>query len=377
MADIRKYEIDRLQLLAAVNKVVGATAGGRTITAILDYLRINITLGGKILITAGDLEIFADTECEIEHQGAGVGFCAPAVKFKGALSAIGSETIELSWRENNSICLDGDGLHYGFEVLPYDDYPQPLSVEPSPAYAFHPRQLTRMLKAVSHATSTDSTKYNLSGINLSSETDRNDQLTACATDGYRISVAGLNLQGSVESLPQPVTIPNKAAHLITDIAGTIELVVDKTKISVSTPGLDLSAQLIAGDYPAWRRAIPSDHNLMLTLNRSQFIEAIAAVGIIGDKSKSITIIAETDQLEIRALGQNSISTATLPYTGDDALRITVNSKYLISALKALEGEEVFIKHKAEHCSALLLYPGDTGPFDERFEMIMGARETNS
>jgi len=367
------FEIERAPFLAAIKRVVGAVESRSTLP-ILSYVKVDILLRGVAILSASDLEVFATSECPVEiKEGHGCSFCVPAKKIQGAVAVIPDEKIILGYNDEQKVSISGDGLRYSFDILGTDEFPVPVSNDESLLVEFSPGALGRMINSVIHAVSRDDTKYNLGGINIFYE-DGSQQFTMAATDGHRLSVVGLKNFPGVDVLKKSTILPFKAAGMIAKIVGTVSLSADSNTFVADSPGINIAAKFIDGEFPEFRRVIPNNNDLMIAVNRSKLIEALVAVGVVEEKSRCITLVRECDQLEVRALGDSAICTATINCEGDDGLRFSVSSKFLLQALRALDGEDVLIKYNNDDCRSVAIYQAAPGGWDERVEVIMGMRE---
>ncbi len=368
-SEIKKFTAPRSALCSAIGKVVGAV-DSRSTLPILNFIKMTFCLRGAVVIAASDLEIFVTAECEIEIIDGGCDICVPAKKIKGALDSIDSEIVSIVV-ENMQMTVSGNSLEYAFECLPAAEYPAPPETSDNEIVEFTPEALPKILRAVGHAAGKDAVKFNLCGVHFQFEKDI-EQLTAVATDGHRISVAGIKNIPGAKNIPT-MTIPSKACVLVSAINGTLCLSQTEGVAGFSSPGVEVVARLIDGDYPEYRGVIPKDYDLFTTIDKQSLIDAVEAICVMSDGSgKSIFVeVSDCDFLLVSAVGSSGKSKALIPYKGD-ALAVHISAKYLLMALKALDGDEVFIKHKSP-LHPLVLFPSDSGIWDERFEMIMPMR----
>jgi len=366
-----KFSVQKQGMVSAVNQVVGAV-DGRSTLPILSHLLLGVRPRGAIDVTATDLEIFATSECDAEVPELGGQVCVPGRKIKDAIDAIHSDAIEFSLdRENLQMTIEGDGVRFTLSCLPAAEFPKGPDAGLEEDHRFEPGILPGLLGACAHAANQTGIKDRLAGIHLCRESDR---LIAVATDGRRISLVGLSWDG-VYALDAPITLPLKACKLISSVVGGIEFSVSEARLAnFTSPGLSIRSGLIDGDYPNFRRVIETDYPYLTTVDRKRLIETLAACGVMSDDSgKTVKLeIGAAEQLTVSALGSAGSVEATIPCMGDDKLLITLPSRQLLQALKALEGDEVFLKYR-DNLSPLLIFPADHGHWDERLELISAMR----
>lgn len=367
-------KVQRQSLIDVINRVNGAVDRRATIP-ILSHVKMEVLLRGAITVAATDLEISAAAECSAEVPGPGCEMCVPATQVKNALAAINEAEVWIDLIESTLIISGGD-IRYEFATLPVDEFPAGQSVEESALVTFDPRFLPRMITSVSHAAADSaSTKHNLSIIHIH---HIDNQLTAVATDGHRMSLCGIKDVPGAQNIVKPIELPLKTSSILSNVVGTIEFSVQEKGANLlhfSSPGSIISSRIPDVDYPDYRHVIQTDYPSMVTVERKKLLSALEACGVISDdKSKSVNLKALTqEQLNISALGTTGVVNVDIPCSGDDNIDITVPSKQLIQAVKSLEGDEVFFKYR-DKTSPLQIYPSDYGVWDERMELIMAMRK---
>jgi len=365
-----KFSVQRQELLSAINRVSGAV-DRRSTLPVLSHVLIVVYLRGAVGVTATDLELFATAECGAEVPAAGGEACVPAKKIKDALDSIPVDTVELGI-ENMTMTIEGDGIRYSFSCLPADEFPTVPASGLKESLLFSPGLLPKMINACSHAadqTGHRATRYG--GIHFCRE---NDRLTAVAIDGHRLSLVGMALDG-VYQLEKSITLPLKTCKLLAGVVGNIEMSVENDRLAhFVSPGSSIYSAIFDGDYPDFRRVIATDYPHLTTVDRKRLIEALSACGVISDDGgKTVNMqIHAAGHLTVSALGDLGTAEAVIPCDGDDSLVISIPSRQLLQALKALEGDEVFLKYQ-DNLHPLLIFPADHGPWDERLEMIQAMR----
>ncbi len=371
------FIVEKGNIVQALGRVLGAIDRRSSIPS-LSHVKIDVLLRGAICITATDLEMVATVECPATVPAAGGAVCVPAELFKGALAA-NSGQIEISLR-GLKLEIEGNDRRYELACLPAGEFPQPPQHWESPACYFEPGVLSRLLKAVGHAICQDEAKYNLCGVYLCQDQGR---LTAVASDGHRLSLAGVELPEA--TIDRGFLLPAKAVRILSTVERGVTL-------SVGTPGkndsqvlfdqigggFELSVRLMDGQFPPYRRIIPDDHGDSFTVDSVVLAAAIEAAAVVSEaQTKSATLHATEEHLgeglTVSALGACGVATATVPCLGGTGYKTTANAKYLMQALKSLGGE-VFIKHGGT-APTVLMVPVDhdttgLGGFDERLEIVM-------
>jgi DNA polymerase-3 subunit beta len=364
-----KFTVDKKNLLAALGRVLGAVDKRGTLP-ILTHLLVVTRLRGAVEITATDLEIFATGECPATLPGAGGEICIPADKLKGALEAAPGNRIDFSVDTQGEIILTSDDCRFILCTLPAEDFPAVFACAERVDCILPPGLFGRIGKAVGHAASRDDSKYNLTGIYLTGE--KTGHLTAVATDGYRLSLAGITSDDS-ETFSAGLLLPAKASRLLAGIHDPLEYSTGQNIVHFDSPTGRISSRLLDGTFSDYRRVIPTDYDKAVHVDSAPLIAALEACGVVSDgKSKAASLQTIDGRLQVTALGPQGKLSYPLPCGGDEDLDISVSSVYLLQALKALGGE-VFIKYR-DGGSCLLIIPVDHGTWDERLEIVMLVRK---
>lgn len=360
-----KITINKNYFEKALARVAGAIGKGKDMP-ILSHIRIQVNRAGFVNLTATDLDIVATTQCdaEVEIEGA---VAVPADKLIAAVAGSG-ETVSLEVQAGLRLDVESDiAARYEIACLDADEFPSQTVDRFDVKYSAGHSLFPAIVKAVEHAVCRSPQKYNLCGIHLRQE---QGQLVAAGTDGHRLSVASIAIRDLVQ---YPATLPIKGATILAGMGSTIDVGWADNFLAFSSNATSLAVRLIDGDFPDFRKVIPSYLDKAITVNRAALIDALGKVGcMVEGDTKAVNLFGDDAGLSVHALGLLGKATAGVPAMGDSGLQLSVNSRYLLQALKALDGEDVFIKFK-DHLAPLMLIPVDHGIWDERLEIIMPCR----
>lgn len=371
------FTASRENIASALSRVHGAVAKRSTIPA-LSYVLVDIFLRQAVKLTASDLDVQASAEFTAGVPAAGGRLCILADQLKGVIAAAGPE-ITVTVAGDNLVVITSGDCRWELASFPADEFPANDPAWLSPEFAFQPGVLPGMIQACSHAISHDESRYNLGGIYLCQDAGR---LTAVATDGHRLSLAGRQVDG-LESLGDGLLLHAKATALLAGVTGTVELsrlekedgLAGQVLFQANSGDLAYAVRLIDAEFPTYRRVIPTGNAGCVTLDADQLIEAVEACLVVADgKSRAVTLEVQGETLTVSAHSPTGRCTSTVPCSpnnDDMQLYCAVGSRYLLQALKSLGGE-INIKHGLE-VEPLLLVPTDLSPFDERLEVVMPVR----
>jgi len=362
---------DKNDLLAALARVIGAV-DKRTMLPILSHVLVTCFLRNALSITATDLEIFAEVDAPADIINSGGEFCVPAEKFKAALEAAPGERIRFDFNDKDALVITSKDCRFVLATIPAGEFPLLPRADGDNAGGFQPGIFGRILKTVGHAVSRDVSRGNLGTICLCHPID--GRITAVATDGNRLSLAGFDSDYPESCIPA-LLLPIKTIRLL---AGTndslyVTRVDSENIVHFEDNTSRVSSRLIEGDYPDYRRVIPTDYSKAVHVDTDLLIAALEACGVVSDgKTCCATLTTDRDKLIVTALGPQGELNYSIPCGGDSDLIVSVNATYLIQAIKSLGGE-VFIKY-GEPNKPLLIIPVDHGYWTERLEVVMPVRK---
>lgn len=364
-----KITVNRLDIKNAIERIIAAVPRKAGIP-ILSHIKVVATPGGVLLLDATDLKVHAHIELRAQVETAGA--CAvPATKLHGIVDSADAEELSIALADNMTMEIIGSTRNYTVACLDADDFP----VFPGKAEVTLrlPRGiLPDYIAAVGHASGSNETKPHLCGIHIISE---GSHLTAAATDGHRLAIASREIPDIDREISQGITMPSQACKLISGVNSAIDYrpSADGNALHLDGGGLGLSIRLLEGEYPAFRRVIPGYLDNAFTVSSSDLIAAIEACGVmIEGESKSIRLVMADETLTVSALSPLGVASATIPALGDTGMDLSVNSRFLLQAIKSLGGE-IFVKYK-DGLSPLMMIPVDHGPWDERIEILMPLRD---
>jgi DNA polymerase-3 subunit beta len=201
--------------------------------------------------------------------------------------------------------------------------------------------LKKSLQQVVMAASSDEARPVLTGLLLHTFEGK---LYLAATDSYRLAEKVLSANDEQIELLVPGSAMQDLLRILGDYEGDVEVTSDEQQILFRVGDVELVARLIEGKYPDYRKLIPQSFEVTANLKRADLLNVTKVSSLFARESAgSITInVDETAQnVSIRSvasqLGENT-ATANAKVTGTGT--ITLNSRYLLDALHALNGDDV-------------------------------------
>jgi DNA polymerase III subunit beta len=191
------------------------------------------------------------------------------------------------------------------------------------------------------AASSDDARPVLTGVyfhNIGSE------VIVAATDSYRLAEARLSKNKAEVNFLVPSTAAADLQRIVGDSDKEVAITHDEQQVLFEAGSVSLVARLIEGNYPDYRKLIPTKFATVAKLKRDDFIN-IAKVSSLFARESAGSITIKTDknakEVSINAvasqLGENT-ARAKASVTGSG--EVTLNSRYLIDALSAFSSEQI-------------------------------------
>lgn len=355
---------------------------------ILSCVLLKITEAG-VHLAATDLEVgyetfveWTDAERILLVNGA-LSISVPAKKLHECAKAIPTPAIIVAIDlVAHAVTIAGGTVSFTLGCMDDIEFPaMPTITADASQFVLDAPALVKILEAVAYAQSTDEKRYNINGCLLRVETNTEDEqfLTACATDGHRLAVDSVPLPGDPRPIPKDlakgVIIPTKGVAEICKIrtTGVIVLSIAGNNLAIATDSEKLYLRMIDGDYPDFTRVIPDNLDKKIEIKRQALIDALERCRILTEKkSRGVDLVADngtvslsSDLAAINGHAEDRI-TAVVPL---EKLSMRINVEYLLQSLENMSGAEVEIAYR-DQLSPVRINPIGT---DEPLAIIMPMR----
>lgn len=272
---------------------------------------------------------------KIEQSGS---ITVPARLMQDFVSSLPDSVLNLELTDNK-LHITTDQYQSTINGINADDFPVMPAIKDGVTWKSPAGEFKKALSRVVFAASADDARPVLGGVYFHSV---GNQAVAVATDSYRLA------ENKIGKAAKPVNflVPGSAAQdLLRIIADTDKEVVvthDDQQVLFQVGDISLVARLIEGNYPDYRKLIPTKFTTVAKLARADLLNVAKVSALFARESAgSITIKADKDAVSINAiasqLGENT-ATATAKVTGGG--EVTLNSRYLIDALNAFSAKDI-------------------------------------
>jgi DNA polymerase-3 subunit beta len=341
-----EFNISKNMFLKGIQKTLGIVEK-KTTMPILSNLLIR-TQQGKIRVIAADREIglVADYEAEIIREG---DITLSAKKLYEMVREIQGDIIHVSKTEKDVVVLTCKKEIYRIPGIPAADYPTVEDQEGIPMYKIKGALLGEMIRKTAFAISTDEMRKNLTGVYL--ETERVGEASfvrMAATDGHRLAVMKADVgEEDFISMDKGVIIPRKGLseirRLVEEESGDVFIGINKGACTLKTDHTLLRVSLIDGEYPDYKRVIPSERGLVVGVGKSAFLHALRRMSVISSERYSgVIIVLSNDRMVLNSTNPDvgeANDEIEVSYQGEER-SVGYNVTYLIDAIDVIDEEWV-------------------------------------
>jgi len=330
-----KLQVTQENLAKALG-TVGRVANTRGTLPVLANVLLKTT-GNLLSVSATNLDIAIthNIGSKIESSGA---ITVPARLMQDFISSLPEGVLKLEL-EDNRLHINAEQYKSTINGLVADDFPVMLAISSGATFKLPASDLKKALSQVVFAASGDDSRPVLTGVYFH---NTNGEIRVVATDSYRLAENTLGKHKTSINFLVPATAVSDLLRIIGDDSSEVSISHDEQQVQFQVDDVTLVARLIEGNYPDYRKLIPSKFESVARLSRGDFMNITKVSSLFARESAgSITIKAEAKNVSITAvasqLGENTAAADAEISGGGE---VTLNSRYLIDGLNAFAGENV-------------------------------------
>jgi DNA polymerase III subunit beta len=351
-----KLTASREDLLAPLQSVIGVVERRQTMPVLANVLLA--ARDNKLSITGTDLEVelVASTQVSVQQSG---DVTIPGRKLLDIFRSLPEKTSITLTTDGERVSLRAGRSRFTLTSLPAAEFPLVEEINAQQTLTVAQGEFRRLIDKTHFSMAQQDVRYYLNGLLL--ETD-GKSLRAVATDGHRLAICEMALEGKAKSTHQ-VIVPRKGVLELQRILGTdgnIELAVGTNHVRAQIGDIRFTSKLIDGRFPEYGRVIPASPPRMVEADRDALRQALQRTAILSnEKYRGIRLTARPDLLTIQAHNpeqEEAEDQVEVSYEGEE-VEIGFNVNYLLDALSAIEGDKVEIGLTDSNSSCLIHAPG--------------------
>jgi len=366
-----KFSIEKIDLQAHIQDLYNIVPSKNTMPILTNYLIEADEQSNIMKFTATDLEITVIVEFEANiAEGGKVAISAKNLNdiinsLPGSMVHFVSdeETMKIHCEKSTFSLLCAE--YSQFPLVPQKDLANVITLDA--------KMFKKMIDNTHFAVSSEINRPIFSGIFWKMAAD--SQLMV-ATDGKKIAEFKLNKQ---IDLPQPVEqiIPTKGflflEKVISDDLPEISVLIESNRVMFAYGSYTIFTHIIEGRFPDYTKAIPTNNNNVLILDKKKLREAVKRVSLLAsEETFKIKLDIGDNILTISSVkreeGEANEKLEDFKYSGEP-LTIAFNYRYLIAILTVVESDEIEIRMGKSNEPALFFNTEVNDEFTARFLLM--------
>ena len=348
-----KFIIQRDRLVQSVQDVMKAVTS-RTTIPILTGIKMTATAEG-VTLTGSDSDISIESFIPKEEAGDEIvemkqpgAIVLQAKFFSEIVKKLPTDFVEIEVLNQLQTVIRSGKSEFNLIGLDAEEYPHLPQIEEDNKFQIPTDLLKAMIRQTYFAVSTSETRPILTGVNWRIE---NGELNCIATDSHRLALRKARIEAGYDA-SYNIVIPGKSLNelskIIDDSNEMIDIVITENQILFKAKHLLFFSRLLEGNYPDTSRLIPNESKTDVTVNTKEFLQAIDRASLLAREGKNNVVKFATLEGGIIEISSNTPEIGKVveeiqseAVVGED-LKISFSAKYMMDALKALEGTDITV-----------------------------------
>lgn len=240
-----------------------------------------------------------------------------------------------------------------------EEYPDIDLEENGVSFSLPTAQFSSLVDQTAFAASMKETRPVLTALNLEAN---NGILTATATDSARMARKEIGIS---QELTFNANVPAKmiveVEHLLEGTSSVLIAISDK-KALFKFGNTVVATRLVAGDYPNTKNIVPKFANYNLEVNAQDLMKAIDRANILSiDRENVVDLTMSGEEVRISAKSSqvgSAVEKIDVFNFNGQPLQISFNSEFVVSAIRALDSEDVIFQFVGEMKPFVIKSPTD-------------------
>lgn len=313
------------------------------------------TDNGRLRISSTNLEV--GINCMIGAKIDEVGEIAiPARVSSDFINNVSDEKVTLHTK-NNILFINSE--KYKTQILGFDpkDFPIIPRIKNESVAVVPSKILRNMFYAVADAMALSETRPELAGVYADFSSKKT---TFAATDSFRLSEVGLNAKNTGQhSIIIPRNTVMEMIRITNDIDGDVEVKIGDNQISFYNNDFELISRLIEGNYPDYKKVMPSNFLSRVLVQKGDLEKDIRLAGLFSSNISDVKLACSKDSILLKSKNSDKgeIETTVPAVLKNDPFEVSVNYRYLLDGLKIIDSDKVVLEFTGNG-NPLILKPYD-------------------
>ncbi|SDN84760.1 DNA polymerase-3 subunit beta [Psychrobacillus sp. OK028] len=348
-----KFEVMRDSLLEGLSDVIKAVSSKTTIP-ILTGLKLEVTNKG-LYITGSDSDITIQTFIPVEINGEQVisitepgSIVLQARVFNEIVRKLPTNDVEIEVTNQFQTHIRSGKSEFNLIGLDASEYPLLPQIEEDRQFFIPSDLLKSIIKETVFAVSTSESRPVLTGVNWQV---KEGELHCIATDSHRLA----KRKTAIKDLPEgeySIVVPGKSLNelnkILEETSSEVAIVMTQQQVLFKTGNVLFYSRLLEGNYPDTSRLIPSENKTTILVNSKSLLQAIDRASLLAREERNNVVRFSTLGNGFIEVSSNSPEIGNVEeqiqaeeIVGEE-LKISFSAKYMMDALKAIDGQDVKI-----------------------------------
>jgi DNA polymerase-3 subunit beta len=301
---------------------------------------------GKIILRATDKEIGVQRVIDAEVIEPGE-MALDGRLLSGLARRLSGDTVSLRKEGNEQVLIESGASEFKLQTHESQNFP---NLPPDAEFEFSSIKAEELLFAIKQtifAVAKDDSRPVFTGVFMKVQ---GKEIVVSATDSNRLAIRTMKTvddskQNAFCILPQK-SVQELSRLLDSRKDGLVQFAIREGLVLFKMPDLLFVTRTIEGQFPDYKRAIPSKLPLKIVLNRIQFLDAVDRVSLVTRKgTPSVKLSINENVLNLSSqeveIGQGH-ETIAIEQEGD-SLEMAYQSRFLIDVLRVLPQEKVVME----------------------------------
>lgn len=320
---------------------VSKACASKTVTPILECVKIKAE-NDTLTLTAYDGEISIEKKIKAEVLEEGE-LCVNGKFFADFVGKISLDEVEVVTDQKGVLIRYGESESY-MQTLPASDFPVVTAamIDEDKFFQIKEADLKALISSVVFCCATDESRPILKGCLLEC---KDGTLYATALDGFRMACS---YQSATAGAQMKIVCP---ARTLVEISRMLEgeedlkVFADKNRLMVAVKDTVITSRLYMGEFVRKENIYPVDFTTKVLVKKPELVQSIerAAVLTRGDKNNLVTFDIKPGKIHVTANSEmGKVEETIMGKVEGKELKISMNGKFLLDAVKVLEEEEILL-----------------------------------
>lgn len=172
-------------------------------------------------------------------------------------------------------------------------------------------------------------------------------LTMVGTDSFRMTLMQEkveNISGTDSHAVIPLRALTEASSIVGEEDEPVRIAFTDRQVIIEAGDVQLIQQLIRGEYPPFRQALPQSHTTFFTIARSEWRQSIERATLFSrtkDGTAQVNLVISGGHMTVRAASETGRVTEELAmYMEGDDVNILFNASFLLDALSRIHYDDL-------------------------------------